>query len=297
MTHTLEFFDDPATFLAAAGDLLAANPVESTVVASVTRRLLRDASDPAQTNGVPRWWLVVRDGDGSAVGAAMRTAPFEPYPAYLLGMPDAAARDLARALHARGEEICAFNGALPAVEIVAAELATLTGGSVRVGEQMRLHRLGTLVDPPPVPGRLRAARADEVDLVLRWFDAFAVDAAEQAGHVDPHPNPIETRESIAGRIEGGDIWIWDDDSGTPVHLTGFSPANFGVARVGPVYTPPELRGHGYAAAAVAGISRRLLDEGAEVCLFTDQANPISNRLYERLGYRRVSDLANLVIDP
>ena len=68
-----------------------------------------------------------------------------------------------------------------------------------------------------------------------------------------------------------------------------------MARVGPVYTPPEHRGRGYASAAVAGVSERLLEQGVRVCLFTDQANPTSNRIYTALGFEPVVDMANLVV--
>jgi predicted GNAT family acetyltransferase len=62
------------------------------------------------------------------------------------------------------------------------------------------------------------------------------------------------------------------------------------ARVGPVYTPPESRRRGYAGAITAAISRRALDDGApQVSLFTDLANPISNGVYQRLGYVPVED--------
>ncbi|MEZ5093819.1 GNAT family N-acetyltransferase [Nocardioides sp.] len=80
-----------------------------------------------------------------------------------------------------------------------------------------------------------------------------------------------------------------------VHLTDASEPSFGVSRVGPVFTPREHRGRGYAAAAVALVSARLLEQGVRVCLFTDQANPTSNALYERLGYRRVVDMAEYVV--
>ena len=80
-----------------------------------------------------------------------------------------------------------------------------------------------------------------------------------------------------------------------MHLTGVSPPSFGVARVGPVYTPPAQRGCGWASNAVAEISRRIQAEGARVCLFTDQANPTSNKIYAALGYQPVADMANLVI--
>ena len=48
---------------------------------------------------------------------------------------------------------------------------------------------------------------------------------------------------------------------------------------------------------MAEVSARLLAQGARVCLFTDQANPTSNKIYLALGYRPVVDMANLVITP
>jgi len=80
-----------------------------------------------------------------------------------------------------------------------------------------------------------------------------------------------------------------------VHLTGANAPAFGVARVGPVYTPPEQRRKGYTGAAVAEVSQHFLDAGARVCLYTDQANPTSNGIYQALGYVAVVDQVNLRI--
>ena len=78
-------------------------------------------------------------------------------------------------------------------------------------------------------------------------------------------------------------------------MTGANPPTFGVARVGPVYTPPSQRGRGWASNAVAEVSRMIRAQGSRACLFTDQANPTSNKIYAALGYRPVVDMANLVI--
>ena len=297
MSVALEFVDDPRTFLDAAGGLLAANPVECTVVASVTARALAgDGSEPADGDR-PRWWLVVRDGDGAVIGAAMRTAPFPPHPPYLLAMPDDAARELARVLHDRHEDVSAVNGASPATGVFAEELASLSGRVATTRERMRLYEVTAVADlPAPPAGRLVRAVPGDLDQVLGWFDTFVVDAAEQAGQTEPHPAPIETRASTLARIENGEVWLWEHPTGRRVHMTAFNPPSFGVARVGPVYTPSEHRGHGYAAAAVAAVSRRLLDEGHRVCLFADVANPTSCGVYERLGYRPLVDMANLVLE-
>ena len=133
----LSFTEDPASFLAQAGPLLAAEPVATTVVSTATRRLV--GAPPAPSGGVPRWWVVARH-DGEVVGAGMRTLDVAPYAAYVLAMPDAAAQALARALHERGEDLPAVNGARPAVDVLAAELARLTGTTTRVDQQHHLHR-------------------------------------------------------------------------------------------------------------------------------------------------------------
>jgi RimJ/RimL family protein N-acetyltransferase len=297
MGAELEFLDDAGAFLRAAEQLLAAEPVEATVVVTVSDRMRREraAGLPGPT-GFPVWWVVERDEDGRVVGAGMRTAPFRPHPPYLMGMSEDGARRLAGLLHDRGEEVLGVNGAVPAVEVFAAETARLTGRSHRVKARTRLFVLGDLVEPAIPPGSPRLARPEEVDQVVAWHLAFGRDAAAQAGRDEPHPMEDEDRDGMLRRIHDGTVWVWEDETGTVVHLTGASRPMFGVSRIGPVYTPPDRRGRGYAGATVAAVSRELLDEGARVCLFTDQANPVSNALYERLGFRRLVDQAQIVLD-
>jgi hypothetical protein len=127
----LEFVDDPATFLDAADALLAAEPVLGTVIGTVTARMVeRVARGGRPRDGVDGrydpWWLLVRDDAGTVVSAAMRTAPFEPYPLFVLPMGQQAATTLGAALHRRGEVVGGVNGALPAARAVAEEVARST---------------------------------------------------------------------------------------------------------------------------------------------------------------------------
>ena len=297
MRHHLEITDDPVSFLAVAREHLAADPVLTTVIGSVTERMVA-----ADERGLPRgdhpcWWAVVRDDAGAVVGVAMRTAPFEPYPLYVLPMPDEAAVALARLVHDRGEAVGGVNGALPAARLVAEETARLAGGEVRVHEHLRLFELGELVVPPTPPGRLRAATDADAELSLAWFRAFGTAAAEQAGRDEPHQGPLETftLDDMLLRIEQGVIWLWEDERGERVHLTGANPPASGVTRIGPVFTPVGHRGRGYASAAVAEVSRQYVEQGVRCCLFTDQANPTSNKIYQALGYEPVADMVNLVL--
>jgi predicted GNAT family acetyltransferase len=79
-----------------------------------------------------------------------------------------------------------------------------------------------------------------------------------------------------------------------VSLAGFSgPTTTGI-RIGPVYTPREHRGRGYATALVAELSTAMLARGYRACfLYTDLSNPISNAIYERIGYQRVADAVEI----
>ncbi|MET8527148.1 GNAT family N-acetyltransferase [Micromonospora sp. NPDC005172] len=291
----LQFCKTPGEFLAVTGDHLAADPVVSTVVTTVAHRLVAQQADGiAQPDR--NWWLAVRDASGTVVGAGMRAAPFAPYPPFLLPMPDKAAVALAHALHERGEEVLAVNGAVPAVALCAAELTRLGGGRVQVNQHTRLHELGELACPAAMPGSLELAVEEDVELVMKWFSAFVGDADEQAGRRrGASAHEVPDRAELLRRLRAGQLWFWVDETGERVHLTGANPPSFGVARIGPVYTPPAQRGRGWASNAVAEVSRRIQADGARVCLFTDQANPTSNKIYAALGYRPVVDMANLII--
>lgn len=291
----LDFYDDPTAFLRDAGDYLASDPVIGSVIATVTQRA---ASWGAEATGPYAWWLLVREGE-RIVSAGMRTAPFEPYPTFVMPMPEDAARALAQAVHERGEHLGGSNGALPAAQVIAEETARLTGGSAEVNQHTRLFECHEVTVPEPGEGwRLRPARPEDAGLCLEWYTRFGAEADEQAGreagtgHAEHH-----SLEDIRLRIEDGVIWLLEDPTGEVVHLTGVSVPAYGVSRVGPVFTPRGHRGHGYASYAVAELTRRGLASGTRMCLFTDQANPTSNKIYEALGYERVVDMANLRVHP
>jgi predicted GNAT family acetyltransferase len=153
---------------------------------------------------------------------------------------------------------------------------------------MRLHRLDALVPPAPVPpGTAVVAGPQHRSLLVAWLAAFAAEIGEPPRD---HGPTVEDRLSHAGLA----LWMVD---GEAVSLAGATRAVAGAARVAPVYTPPEQRGHGYAAAVTAAVTRAALASGVEeVLLYTDLANPTSNRLYARLGYRPVEDSVSFLFD-
>lgn len=296
----VEILDDPTAVLAVAGDLLASDPVALSVVASVTHRAAATFAQGRPRPAHPMWWAVVRDADGAVIGLAMRTMPHEPHTVWVPALPDGAARLLARTAldhtSRTGEPpLTSANGSVPAVRAFTDEVLRVTPGTVGEGRPDRLWEATAVTRPDPAPsGRARLATLDDLDLVSRWFTVFHAEADAQAGRT-PEPEPLRI-EGARRWVEEGDVWLWDV-GGEAVHLTGARPPAFGVVRIGPVYTPAEHRGHGYASALVAEVAQRALDAGHRVCLYTDRDNPVSNRVYASIGFVPVLDQVNLVVEP
>jgi GNAT superfamily N-acetyltransferase len=153
-----------------------------------------------------------------------------------------------------------------------------TGADRQMGQ--RLFRLETLTDPQGVDGVGVVATDGHRAFVRSSIAAFMVEA-DAFGHRD---------DSYADSlIAAGLGWLWLDPAGEPVSLAARRPAVGGSARVGPVYTPPAARGHGYGSAVTAAVTRSILAEHAIPVLFTDLANPTSNKIYQALGYEPVED--------
>jgi hypothetical protein len=159
--------------------------------------------------------------------------------------------------------------------------AARTGSRCRVAQRLRVYKLREVAIPPPQQGRLRLAKEEDVDLVARWHCAFQYDVHGRA-------DEERARRVTRTRIREGDIYLWEDGQVVSVAMKN-RPTRHGIS-VGLVYTPPELRGRGYATACAGELSRLLLDSGWEFCaLFADLENPISNHVYLRIGYEPVCD--------
>jgi uncharacterized protein len=150
----------------------------------------------------------------------------------------------------------------------------------------RIFRADRVRAPRGVPGSMRRATPDDRSLLVEWLAAFQDEAMGGGRRFRP---PEDAVEDYLTRGDNGGLYLWEDNG--PVSLAGCgSPTPNGV-RIGPVYTPHERRGRGYASALTADLTSLLLASGRRFCfLFTDLANPTSNRIYQRIGYEPVADV-------
>jgi len=158
----------------------------------------------------------------------------------------------------------------------------LSRARMRRVQSQRIYRLDGVIPQRPVAGSLHlcdARNAEDVAFAGDWMVAFNRDVGEDQAPPDP-------MRFMGQRDEG--LFFWKLER--PVSMVAFSGPTPNGIRIGWVYTPPELRGRGYASAGVAAVSQLMLDRGRKFCfLYTDLANPTSNHIYQEIGYRPVCD--------
>jgi hypothetical protein len=258
-----------------------AERLERNVLATVLLGVL----DGAYAGATPQF-AYGEDPEGEVRLAALRTPPW-PLLVSELG-PALAPRLLERWVES-DPDLSGVSGLRDTARAMASAWHRLTGGSTECRMRQALHKLVELRDPPrAAAGRLRLALPEERSLLVSWNEAFEREAGM----------PVSGRsdERVDERLRQDGLLIWDDRG--PVSMVGVNVPVAGWVRLGPVYTPPEHRRRGYAGTAVAATSRRSLERGARGCLlYTDLANPTSNKIYAEVGYRPVFDWEEHVFLP
>lgn len=167
-----------------------------------------------------------------------------------------------------------------------------SGTSYHTEMHERSYVLDAVSPPDGVPGALRLARRSDRDRMVAWMVAFDTEAlGSEASRQDTSALVDDMLQSPARSA-----YIWEV-AGEPVSMCQASGRTPRGIRIGAVYTPPEQRRRGYASAITAAASQDQLDQGRRWCfLFTDLANPTSNRIYQAIGYRSIRDVLVIRFD-
>ena len=268
MVISVMFSDQPQQVLDIAGDFLVSRPVVNNVMLT----LLHDRVAVPE----PGCYWVATDGD-EIVGVVFQSPPGNP--AIITPMAPGAVASVVAAVAEAGGALPGVNGDPATAARFAGSWTERHGAGARPVEGQRIYEVERLVTPTGVSGAIRPARPDDRDLLVAWLRAFDADVG---GISAGDPSTMVER-----RLPGGHYWIWDDAG--PVSMAARTSPTCGVTRIQAVYTPPERRRHGYAAACVAALSGRVLEAGQRCILYTHLGNPTSNGVYRRLGYQAVAE--------
>ncbi|MES2803240.1 MAG: GNAT family N-acetyltransferase [Bdellovibrionota bacterium] len=183
-------------------------------------------------------------------------------------------------------------GPVAPAELFAKTWSGVTEKKCKIGMAQKIYQLNRVITPRPVAGSVSVCDVKYQDLITQWVYEFSLESL-------PHEaNSIErAREFAVNKIPKGEVLIWCDESGNPVSMNSVGrPTKHGIS-VSAVYTPKALRQRGYASALVAGTSQLMLNNGKSFCvLYTDLANPTSNKIYQNIGYEEIATSVHYIFE-
>ena len=267
----LDRYRRAADFLADAGTWLTQREAAHNLILGIAGDL-DDEADAA-------YLAVVRDGE-RPVCVAMRTPPFNLLisevddPAALPVLADDLGEVELPGVTGPPAGVTAFASAWTAEHAVDAETVL----------DERIYRLSRVIEPPRPAGVARRAGDADRALLADWLVDFQQEAL-----------PLDDAERLRERMLAWDpagsrqFWLWEVAGRSVSMVSAHSPTPHGI-RIGPVYTAPGERGHGYASALTAFVSRWHLSQGRQFCfLYTDLANATANHIYQAIGYEPITD--------
>lgn len=278
MTTYLVHRSDNATSAAqAARAFLESRPIEHNLILT----LLRDRIEHPQPG---RYWWITENG--IVRGVALRS-PLT-FKATVTPMPLDAVGALVDAVSEDAPDLPGVSGEAATAATFAGAWTERCSSGAHPAEGQRIYRLDAARSPDGVPGSLRVADGEDLGLLSAWFVAFQQE-------VGGNPPVDDVAGFLAGPVADGRFWVWEHD-GESVAAAMISSPIAGAARVSFVFTPPERRSNGYAAALVAALCSRAMAPDrpfgrVEACLlYTQLHNATSNSIYRRIGFRAVAEV-------
>jgi uncharacterized protein len=268
-------FTDVSAFADLALPLVLANEAENCLLAGILTGL---RSAPRTDAAL----VLVEDEAQEPRSVVVRTPPFLFTSSAL---PAGGAEAAIDCLLREGIEFPGVLGRTDTAEALCSAMTLRTGITFVVERREGVHELVEVNDVPIPAGVRRIATAHDLAAVTPLVKGFVDYTATRRDGASP--------EDAARRfVDAGTLHVWDDEGVVAIAvLLHGSPNGRGVSFV---FTPEGLRGRGYATALVADVSRFALRSGKRFCfLFTDLANPTSNAIYRRIGYRKVADFTAL----
>ncbi len=275
MTYQVTFERDAKSFWDANANSLLAHESEYNLMIGITLGII----------SAERVWgelscFTVRHGS-EIVGQAMHTGGDKPL--ILTRMSTEAVDALVDATIENNFFPERVSGPAETAEYCASVFATRRGAKAHIFQRQGIYELKEVIWPTPDGGKLIGGTAQQRELTLEWAEHFVRECFPE----EAEPKAL-AEDMVKNRLGAGHVYFWQTAEGDIVSMAGRNRESPNTATISWVYTPPEKRGRGYARSVVAHLSQLWLDRGKKACnLFTNLANPSSNKAYVSVGYEQL----------
>jgi len=269
------YTNNPIGFWNETIDILVENEAQNAIIIKCAQRFKNGENNDD-------WYCAaVKNNNGEIILTAMCTPPWNVV-IYCTGngQDDNAVEILVKELLNAG---CTLNG-VTGEKVLAEKFSecytNLTNKNAKIKVRLNSMMLKELSEIDFAPGYLREITEDDLHFMPYWINGWAADCNQGTGDIIGHV------ENIKNQIGKSLLYVWVDR--IPVSMAGLQAPMINGTNIGRVYTPPHYRNKGYAAACVWHLSKILLDKGNKfVSLFADADYPVSNKVYQKVGFRNV----------
>ena len=268
MEYQVLFSEDPSFVLRTADEFLTSEPVLHNLILSILHARAAQG-DPG------RYWIAFHREQ--AVGVVVQS-PLS-FPATLTPIEPRAVPAVVDAIAEAGVTLPGVNGDAATAASFAGYWSERCKSAATPFQGTRLYELLELGELASSEGRLCQAGPSDRSRMILWTRAFQDEIGESS---------TDTELRVDRGLAAGQLWVWEQNRETTSMAVAREPTQ-GVVRLSGVYTPPEMRSHGYATSCVHALSKHLRGRGYRCMLYTDLANPTSNSIYRRIGYRAVAE--------
>ena len=273
--NQLNFFSDAGQFLERVQPFLLRREAEHCLILG-----LLDALRAGEQFGVAPPLMASVEERGDVAAVTLMTPPHNLILSWIAD--DSTIGTIANEFHSNRVAIPGVNSSADIARKFALKWCELSRRTHRVQVAQCIYQLSRVTSESRAAGRLREPDESDEPLLREWRAAFSVEAEGMDRDQAERDAALPLRKSRH-------LLLWEVE-GSAVAMAGYSGRTPNGIRVAWVYTPLHNRGKGFAGACVAALSQKLLDDGRKFCfLYTDLANPVSNHVYQKMGYEAVVD--------
>ncbi|MBD8070879.1 GNAT family N-acetyltransferase [Bacillus sp. PS06] len=165
---------------------------------------------------------------------------------------------------------------------LADEIVKLTDCDLTINMNQRIYRLDEVKKEAAPTGVLRIVEREDLPLIKNWVYQFCEE-------VDMAISYEEAEEKAIQFIEKGTLHAWVMEGRCVAMAAASRPTKTNI-NISLVYTPKQERKKGYASSCVSALTTMMLEQGYKsTSLYTDLANPTSNKIYMEIGYTPIMD--------
>ncbi|SET75836.1 hypothetical protein SAMN05216389_12531 [Oceanobacillus limi] len=225
-------------------------------------------------------YLGLVEKDNNVIYAFMQTPPQHWILADVTGINEAVIDSILDFFHQEGVEVPSVVGPTDVTKAFVQGWTRRSGKAAQLEMNQFIYQLDHVNVTPQKNGNLIEATGEHRSLIAKWFYRFGQEA-------NMYITRLKAENMAISYIENRSIYLWVVD-GKPVSMANNSRKSKNGVTINSVFTPNKFKRNGYATSTVASLSSKLLNDGFKFCnLYTDAANPTSNRIYRRIGFYEV----------